>query len=200
MTGPTQVAEIAHLPNVQLVVGRAVKFFLCSNGHIEPWLGEEDLATSAPRPCRICHRGMELTSRRIRKDGTLAVTTRKSGQKKPAGVVKAQSEKILLRRFARCLHHPYVEYVVEYPTPSMLRVRRKGDMPVRTGGRIYRRFVEVTIDTTTMRANIDLYGISGWFEDFRVAGKKCKLNPVATFYPALSVMVKCKTAKGGRHG
>lgn len=197
--GPTQVAEIQNLPNVVIKAGRAVKFFLCDNGHIESWLGETDTAGMPWRPCSKCSSRMELTTRRIKKDGTLVVPVRqKRGAKKVAS--KAPSEELMLKRFARCLRHPYVEYKIEYVNSGMIRVTRKGDRPVQKGGRLYRRFVEVTVDTSSMRAQIDLYGVRGWFEDFRVAGKKCKLNPVAKFLPPLSSLIvrSDRSAKGDR--
>jgi hypothetical protein len=200
--GPTKVEDIEHLPNVVIKPGRSVKFFLCDNGHIEPWVGEPDNSSLPWRPCRQCNKPMQLTSRRIHKDGTLTPT--KTGPRAVKAKVppKELTEKVLLHRLARGLvmSHPYASYKVEWVSDTLIRVTRAGDRPWQQGNRIYRRYVEVTVDPVEMKARINCVGVSGWFEEFRIAAKRVKLFPVGVFNPPLSTLIVRKAkAKGGQY-
>jgi len=190
---PTQVTDLG--PEFLNIGKRSVKFFLCESGaHWEPWRGETDNPSLPWRPCKKCGQKMELTSRRITPDGKLA-PFKKQARHATRAEKQAASTRAVLRRFLRHIHHPYIKYKkTEWGDDVTAEVTRKNERPRQVGNKLYYRYalVEVVGESTV---SVKLYGVRGWWEEFRVAGKRAHVSVCPKFMPEEERIIYVKMRK-----
>jgi hypothetical protein len=152
-----------------------ISFFLCQNGHTEPWLGEPDNNSLPWRPCKTCKARMELVRRKIARDTDgrfyLDRVERKVREPKVPIVPKPKNAKMMLRQFSSNL----TGYIVKSISNTSIRITRVNDRYRDSGGRFVCRYALVHADDPEQTLVAYLYGVCGWIEDFREAARKAKL-------------------------
>jgi len=175
----------------------AAKFWICPNGHTEPFVAFEDIiqpgSGHAARACRVCQIGMTLASWHFDKAGQLIETSvrirkveeiqyDRAGNPLPKPIIRrVVSPRAVIRRLLRRL--PQYEPVDHYRTDKVngivtLRVSRKGELTFyKDDLAVEKRHIVITSGASVpMAVTIELVGVFGWLQDVKLACKKSKLH------------------------